>query len=272
MKIASLVAVIVAGAVALRADAEPLQLVVTSPGSPGTTQEAQPRMDAFAKALSAKTGTAITAVYDPTDAGGVKRIESAAIAIVSLPFFLEHEKQLGLHARLQLVQKGRPPLERWALVTQKGRIKSAAALANFTIVSNAAYAPSFVRVATAGLGRLPANVKLEQSTAVLSALRKAAAGEPIAVLLDGTQEAALSKLPFAAQLEVITRSPAMPAGIVATVDARLPKNWSAIEAALVNLRSDPAGAAALDGIQLERFAPLDDRALATARAGLASTP
>jgi hypothetical protein len=267
MRIA-LAVVIVAGSVAV---ADPLQLVVTSPGSPGTTGEAQPRMDAFAKALSARARTPIAAVYDPSDAGGVKRIESAAIAIVSLPFFLEHEKQLGLHARLQLVQKGRPALERWALVAQKGRIKSAAGLAGFTIVSNAAYAPGFVRVATAGLGRLPANIKLEQSTAVLTALRKAAAGQPIAVLLDGTQEAALSSLPFAVQLEVITRSPAMPAGLVVTIDSRL-QNWSAIEKALVNLRSDPAGAAALDGIQLERFAPLDDHALATARAGLASTP
>ncbi len=224
-------------------------------------------MDAFANALSAKSGGAIAAVYDPSDTGGATRIEKAGIAIVSLPFFLAHEKELGLHARLQAVQKGRPALERWTLVAQKGRIKRADALAGFTIVSGAAFAPGFVRAAVqGGIGALPANVKLVQSGAVLSALRKAADGEATVVLLDGAQSASLASLPFASKLEIVARSPGWPAGLVVTVDSRMPaKTWGSIEAALLSLGSDPAGAAAMNGLQMERFTPVDEQALTSAR-------
>ncbi|MDB4954958.1 MAG: hypothetical protein JWO36_2527 [Myxococcales bacterium] len=249
-------------------------LVVSSPGSPGSTDEAQPRMDAFAAALSAKAGIPIAAVYDPSDSGGAKRFAKAGLGIVSLPFFLEHEQALGLHARLDAVQKGRPPLERWALVAQKGRIKGADGLAGFTIVSNAAFAPAFVRGSVLGdYGALPANVKLSQSGAVLSSLRRAAAGEPIAVLLDGSQAASLASLPFASKLEVVTRSPPMPADLVVTIDSRMPaRDWSAIDRALQALPSDPGGAATLEAIQLDRFVPLDDKALAAARRAYAKVP
>lgn len=255
------------GAVAAAAAPEKQLLVVCSPGSPGSTDEAQPRMDTFASALSTAAGTPIAAVYDPSDAGGVRRLEGAGMAIVSLPFFLEHEKELGLHARLEVVQKGRPALERWALVAQKGKVTSAAALAGFTIVSNAAFAPAFVRGSVLGAyGTLPANVKLVQSGAVLSSLRRAANGEPIAVVLDGPQEASLASLPFGAKLEVVTRSPPMPAGLVVTVNSRMPeKTWSAIEAALKNLASERGGATALEALQMDKFVPVDERALDTAR-------
>src|SRR5262245_53018184 len=88
---------LVLGAVAIAATPAMLTPVMCSPGSPGSTSEAEPRMNAFASALSAKTGTAITAVYEPTEEGGVKRLAGAQLGIVSLPFFLAHEKDLGLH-------------------------------------------------------------------------------------------------------------------------------------------------------------------------------
>src|SRR5262245_39220238 len=78
-------------------------LVVCSPGAPGTTDRAQPRMDAFAAVVAAKAGQPLGAVYDPTDAGGVKRFASASLGLVSLPFFLAREKDLGLHAQLEAV-------------------------------------------------------------------------------------------------------------------------------------------------------------------------
>jgi len=250
------------------ADAAPAKqvIVVVSPGSPGSTDEAKASMAAFAAAASAKAHVPLEAIYDPTEAGGVSKLDSAGIGLVALPFFLAHEADLKLRPRLDVVQKGRPPLERWVLVTQKGRAKTAEALAGMTIVSNAAYAPGFVRGVVAELGPPPKDLKLQQSTAVLSSLRRAAEGEPVAVLLDGPQAAALGSLPFAAKLEEIARSPEMPAGIMVTTDARVPdKVWSGIESALVGLTSDPAGQKALDAIQIARFAPIDDKALAAAR-------
>jgi hypothetical protein len=248
-------------AVAFAVDAAPDEqvIVVCAPGSPGTTDEAQPRMDAFASALGAKVGGGgIAAVYEPTDAGGVKRFDSAAIGIVSLPFFLAHEKDLGLHARLSAVQKGRPALERWSLVAQRGR----AVVGGMTIVSTSGFAPGFVRAA---IGKVPAGVKIVQASSVLSALRKAANGEPVAVLLDGQQAAALGSLPFAAKLEVVATSPAWPVGLVVTVDSRV-KAWPPIERALLGLSG-----AGLEALQMERFAKLDDAALASARKAFAGT-
>ena len=241
-------------------------IVICAPGSPGTTAEAQPVVDAFAAVASHKAGVPLQAVYDESEDGGVKRLQKASIAVVSLPFFLKHEHELGLHPRLEAVQQGHEALEHWTLVAEKGRVTSAAALDGFTIVSNAAFAPAFVRGAVLAFGRVPASTKLVQSSAVLSALHRASAGERVAVLLDATQAASLSSLPFADKLEVIARSPALPTGIVATIDARMPaKLWKQVESALLALGADSAGASALASIQMTGFVPLDEKILAAAR-------
>jgi len=255
---------------ALAAAPERHVLVVCSPGSPGTTAEAQPTMDAFAAAVGAKAGMrSLAAVYDESEGGGIERLRAkeAAMALVSLPFYLEHEQDLALRARLQAVPEGRAETERWSLVAKKGRVATPAALEGFTIASTAAFAPAFVRgPALGGWGPLPAGVRIVRSGAVLSALRRAAAGEPVAVLLDGAQGAALASLPFASDLEVVARSAPLPAGVVATVGRRLPaRTWKAVEAALQALPTDAAGARALEAMQTARFMPVDEKALVGAR-------
>jgi len=52
-------------------------------------------------------------------------------------------------------------------------------------------------------------------------LRSVAAGEPVAVLLDQTQAAALQSLPFASELKVVMQSPQLPVAIIAVVDSRV---------------------------------------------------
>jgi hypothetical protein len=109
-------------------------------------------------------------------------------------------------------------------------------------------------------------VKVVQTGQVLSSLRKASAGENVAVLLDGAQAAALASLPFAAELEVVARSAPMPTGIVVTVGKRLaPERWKALEKGLRQLGDRPEGVAALEAIRLQGFVPLDTQALAAAR-------
>jgi ABC-type phosphate/phosphonate transport system substrate-binding protein len=251
-------------------------LVFCAPGSPGTTEEAQGAMDAFAAALARRAGlppSVLAATYASTEDAGVGRLraDDAAVALVSLPFFLKHEKALSLRAELSPVPQGAAEVEQWSLVARKGRVASAAALDGFTVVSSAGYAPAFVRgPALGGFGKLPAGVKIEASSAVLSALRRAAAGEPVAVLLDGAQSAAVASLPFASDLEVVARSPALPAGVVARVDRRMSDaQWKKIAPALRALPDDPAGAEALAGIRMARFGPLDAKALAGGRAAYA---
>ena len=261
------IAIAIAGVVrGVSAANDERMLVVCSPGSPGTSERAQPRMDAFAAAIAAKAGQPLAAVYEPTDAGGVKRFASASLGIVSLPFFLAREHELGLHAQLEAVQQGRPSLEQWTLVAQKGRVARAEQLAGMTIVSDAGFDPEFVRGAIAQLGPVPAGATIVQSSAVLPALRRAARGEPVAVLLDGPQAASLGSLPFAGKLEAVTTSPAWPAGIVVTVGTKLSATaWAPFERALLGLGGEPSGATALNALEVDHFAPLDRAALDSAR-------
>ena len=80
-------------------------LVVCAPGYPGNTAEAQPAMDALARSVAAAAHLppgSITAVYDETAEGGLRRLaqKDAALLLAPLPFFLEHERDLRLTPRL----------------------------------------------------------------------------------------------------------------------------------------------------------------------------
>jgi hypothetical protein len=252
------------------APATPVALVACAPGYPGTTAEAQPSMDAFAAAVADAARwprRELTANYQETEKGGLARLArpDAAVALVPLPFLAQHGAALELEPRLQVEEKGNGLSQRWTLVARRGKIGSAAALAGVQLLSIAGYAPAFVRAALAPWGELPESTRIVQSSLVLSALRKAAAGEPVAVLLDGQQAAALGSLPFAADLEVVARSEPLPVAFVATVGRRLPAaRWRQLEAALERLPSTPGGAAALEGIRMVRFAA-DPAALEVAR-------
>lgn len=263
---------------ALRSRAEPsastappksIALVACAPGYPGTTTEAQRAMDSLASAL-AKTAQwpdgSVSAVYFSSDADGLARLDKpdAAIGLVTLPFFLAHREALKLKARLSVQTASAGLTEQWTLVAKKGRVKGPADLSAMTVSSIAGYAPNFVRGALGSWGRIPDTTKIETSTQILSALRKAATGPDLAVLLDGEQAASLASLPFANELEVVTRSAAMPSALVATVGTH--KRWLEIEKALLAMSSDPQGIAALGTIRMVRFAPLDDKALAAAMA------
>lgn len=249
---------------------EKTSVVACAPGYPGTTEEAQNAMDAFASALSRTAHwpeESLSAVYVPSENDGLARLRApdAGVALVATPFFLAHRDALSLKARLavETVSVGRS--EQWTLVARKGRVKAPADLSTMTISSIAGYAPSFVRGVLTNWGRIPASAKIETSTQVLSALRKTATAGDTAVLLDGEQSASLDSLPFAKDLEVVARSQPVPSAIVATVGHRTSEpRWAELEKALLTMSSDPKGIEALRTIRMVRFAPLDQKALAAA--------
>jgi hypothetical protein len=107
-------------------------------------------------------------------------------------------------------------------VAKNGAVTGPASLAGYTIVSVAGYAPDFVRHSALEGWALPADVKIESTGQILSALRRVAAGEKVVALLDQTQAAALPTLPFAAELKAVMQSPPLPVALVALVDSRLP--------------------------------------------------
>ncbi len=229
-------------------------------------------MDALASAIVDSAGWAkgdLAAVYFETEQGGVDRLRQpdATVAMVPLPFFLKHADELKLTARLSPVETGGDGTEVWSLVAKKGRVTSAASLENWQIVSVVGYAPQFIRGPALGSwGRLPASARIVMSGQVLSALRKAASGENIALVLDRSTVASLSTLPFGADLEVVTRSPSMPQGVLCTVTKRLaPDRWKGLATGLGKLRDLPSGASALLGVRLTGFAQLDEKSLSAAR-------
>jgi hypothetical protein len=256
------------------AAAGPPAMVAWAPGFPGSTKEAQPTMDALAAAVAAAAKFppgGFAAVYQETEKGGLARLSQpdAALAMVSLPAFLKYEKELGLVPRLAVVQAGAPDAsETWSLVTGAGKLKSAADLDGWQLVSGASYAPRFVRgPALGGWGALPAGVTLAPAGAVLSALRRAATGEKVALLLDRAQAASIATLPFAKDLETVTRSAPLPGALLCTVRGRLPDAQStALVQAFAGLASRPEAATALAGVRIARFVPLDEAALRLARA------
>ena len=98
-------------------------------------------------------------------------------------------------------------------------------------------------------------------------LRKAASGEKVAVLLDGAQSASMGTLPFATSLAAVETSQPMPVALVATVGKRIDeRRWKGLEAAFLRLAEDRSARNALDGVRMAGFVPLDEKALATARA------
>ncbi len=259
-------------------------LVAWAPGFPGSTKEAQPTMDALAAAVAAAVAAAaqlpasgFAAVYQETEKGGLARLQQpdAALAMVPLPAFLKYEKELGLVPRLAVVQAGAPDAsESWSLVAGAGKLKGAADLAGWQLVSGASYAPRFVRgPALGGWGTLPAGVTLAPAGAILSALRRAAAGEKVALLLDRAQAASIATLPFANGLETVNRSAPLPGALLCTVRGRLPEaRTAALLQAFAGLAARPEAAAALAGVRVARFVPLDEAALKRARAAWDAVP
>ena len=269
---------LLASALVANAAPAPITLVICAPGYPGSTKEAQPSMDALAAAAAKSTGwepARLAAVYHEAEDAGVARLreKKPMLAMVPLPFYLAHASALKLTARAEAVEKDGKPAVVWTLVAKKGRVTSASQLAGFNIVSLAAYAPAFIRnVALAKWGQLPADVTFTPTGQVLSALRKAANGDNVAVLLDPGQAASIPTLPFAAELEVVTTSPPVPGVLLCTVGITvLPTTVSPLVAGLLKLHQTPEGAAALDAVRLSKFVPLDGKELSAVRASYRST-
>jgi hypothetical protein len=234
-------------------------LVFCAPGYPGGAGDAQPFVDQFAGAAATAAGWpagSLVAVYDPTEEGGLAKLggADAVLAFVPYPFYVEHAAQLHLTALVQADLTDIGPQQRWTLVAKSGRVTGAASLAGFTILSVAGYAPDFVRHSALEGWALPTDVKIESTGQVLSALRRAAAGEPVVVLLDQTQAAALPSLPFAAQLMAVTQSVELPVAIVAVVGSRVDAARArALQAGLLKMGPRSEGGDALSSLHLHGF-------------------
>jgi len=234
-------------------------LVFCAPGYPGTSSDAQPLVGAFATTLAAAAGwpaDSLTAVYDASEQSDLQRLAApdAGLAFVPYPFFVQHGAAMHL---VPLAQADVPPggvQQHWTLVMKSGHPALPAGLAGMTIISTAGYAQDFVRDVLHNLGPVPAGTPITATGQVLSALRRVASGEPVAVLLDQEQTAALGSLPFAANLQTVGTTAAVPVALIVVVDGRVPKaRAEALQQALLHLSAKPEGTAALNRLRLNGF-------------------
>lgn len=261
--------------------AEPKRIVVCAPGFPSSTEEAQPTMDTFAAAIAARVGwpaDGLTAEYHPVLEDGLAALRQpqAALAILALPIFLEQREALELQPRLTAVAASGED-ERWSLVAARGRIAAPSDLEGWAVAGMAGYSPRFVaRVALAGWGPLPAGSEIRFEPRVLSALRAAARGEKLAVLLDGAQADSLSSLPYAADLEVVARSQFVDGALWCAVGSRIAaQQLEQLDRALIGWHTTEDGARVLGSFRLSRFAPHDAgrlKSLIERFAGIAPRP
>src|SRR5271155_4364382 len=234
-------------------------LVFCAPGYPGAPGDAQPLLDQFASAAVTAAGWpagSFAAISDPAEEGGLTNPKpaDAVLAFVPYPFFVEHAAQLHLTPLVQADVADTGVQQRWTLVAKAGRITAPASMAGFTILSTVGYAPDFVRHSALEAWALPADVKIEPTGQILSALRRVAAGEPIAVLLDQTQAAALPSLPFATELSAVAQSAELPVAIIVMVDSRLAAGRArALRMGLLRMGQAAGSADTLQPLRLRGF-------------------
>lgn len=247
--------------------AQPLTIVACAPGYPGTTEQAQPAMDEFAAALNRSMKTSpdgLRAVYVRDLDPGLERLaaDDVAVAMVPLPFYLQFREQLQLRPLARAVPTS-GATERWSLVARVGALDGPSSLDGWVVTGMPGYAPGFVRdVALGAWGEIPDGTRIEFSSRVVSSLRKAAAGDNLAVLLDAAQTEALSTLPFANDLEIVARSGPLPATVVCSVGGRLAQaDAERLVSSLIGLHETEGGPDALASMRMVRFEPLDAKAL-----------
>ena len=250
-----------------------LRLVACAPGYPSNTEQAQPTMNDFAAMVSDASGWpagTLTAEYHPSEEAGVSRLRDNAtsLALVPLPLYLKYEQELALTAVAQAVQASGSATERWSLVASAGAITGPESLAGWELLGLPAYAPSFVRgPALADWGALPDSLSVKFTRRVLAGIRRVAAGEEVAVLLDGPQTAALASFPGAESLEVVATSPPLLAWLVVALGDRVPEPVrQQLVKGLLGVHESARFADVLETMQLQRFEALDAEALGLARA------
>jgi hypothetical protein len=233
-------------------------LVFCAPGYPGGSGDAQPFVDQFAKAAAVSAGwksDSLGAIYDPSEQGGLAKLadKDSVLAFVPYAFYVRHAAALHLVPLAQADVVGVGTQERWTLVGKAGgAVTGAASMTGYTILSVAGYAPEFVKHSALAAWTLPTDVKIESTGQILSALRRVASGEPVVALLDQTQAAALSTLPFAAQIKTLMQSAPLPVAVIAVVDARLAEaRAKAFQTALIKMNS--ASADTLASLRLKGF-------------------
>ncbi len=238
-------------------------VVVWAPGYPGTAEQATRAMDDLADALAEASGGrwSPTLIYEPSLDRGQHLLEDPDTvgAIVPAAVLAAFGEDRSLEPVLRIVPAGDVE-EIWSLVARAGSVTGPRSLDGWEIHGLAGVAPAFVRgPVLGGWGELPPTTEIVFTSRVRSALRRAAAGENVAVLLDRAQTEALAALPFASELEVVARSPEMPSSFFCNVRGALSaERLDTVRSALLRLGELATGREAMSAMRIARFAAIAD--------------
>ena len=200
--------------------------LVIQPGYPGSTQDAEGFMRSFSEYLQGKTGLAsLRGTYHNVPEKALAAIEThrPAFSLVSLGFFLEHRRRLGLAAVLES-----KPEDRFVIVALEGAVKGPEALRGATVAGGPLYEKSFLE-RVVFRGRAPvASWKGEPGLRSTRALRRLERGRYRAVVLTGREYAALEALSRRKKLEKVLESAYYPQTLLVHHRSRPPGEEKAL--------------------------------------------
>lgn len=226
-----------------------------APYAAGSAEQAAATMEAFARYVEAGAGWpagSAAAGYVNSVEEGRQAIEAAppGFLIVPVPIFLRYHGAFRWQP-LRFVVTDSGDAQRYSVFGPPG--SSLASLAGAPLEGETAYEPAFVAGVVFGKGADEIKLQLRATTRTLSAVRRAAKGEPVAVLLDEEQRKALATLPQGTTLQMLAESAWMPAGILVAGPATAPADVTALLKALDKAARDPAAEELLKTMKIRRF-------------------
>lgn len=239
---------------------ENFDFVIIQPGQPGTSEDAQPVMDALATYLQNKLGADVT-----IRGRYFNQIEQAAAyladnrpkwGIVGLGYYLGHAGARCM-TPLASTRPGGADSDVWRLVVAKDgpdKWQSVKGAVSGTMLFEPGVAAGLMFDTPAA--ELP--FTLEGTVRPLRALRSVLRGKGGAVVLDKPQYDAVQALSMASGLKVLKTSPALPTSAVVAFGPQ-GKIHERLRTVLREMRNDPAAADLLQLLQTEGFGPVDKR-------------
>jgi hypothetical protein len=239
---------------------ENFDFVIIQPGQPGTSEDAQPVMDALATYLQKKLGADVTIrgryFNQAEQAAAYLAGNRPQWGIVGLGYYLGHAGDLCM-TPLASTRPGGSDSDTWRLVVAKNgpdKWQTVKGVVSGTMLFEPGIAAGLLF--DSSVAELP--FSLEGTIRPLSALRSVLRGKGGAVVLDKPQYDAVQALPMASGVKVLKTSRSLPTSAVVVFGPKK-KLHERLSSVLREMRKDPAAADLLKLLQTEGFGPVDKR-------------
>lgn len=237
-----------------------LDFVVIQPGQPGTTEDAQPVMDALASYLAQQLGDGAVVAgryFNRSEAADAYLAEHAPVwGIVSLGYYLAHREQRCM-TPLASTRPGGEDSDVWRLLVAGQGAATWDALQG-TVSGTMLYEPAVAArlMFDGAVETLP--FELQGTSRPLRAVRAVLRGKAAGVLLDAPQYRAMQALPAVATLRVLATSAPLPNAAVVVFGEVTPCH-ERLRDVLLKMGQDPQAVQLLQLLQTEGFGPADAR-------------